>query len=178
MYCPKCGKENPDNAQLCCSCSWVLTSIITIGPAPDARTSKLAITSLVLAILSFFTLFITALPALIFGIISLVKIEKSRGQLKGRGLAIAGIATPVLLVPIIAMLMAILMPALPRVKMIAQRKACGANMSGLSMAMLVYAGDNDEMYPTTSKWCDLLIEHADVVEKQFRCHGTSEGRCN
>jgi hypothetical protein len=27
MYCPKCGKENPDNAQLCQSCNYVLTSV-------------------------------------------------------------------------------------------------------------------------------------------------------
>ena len=26
MYCPKCGTENPDDAQLCRSCSWALTS--------------------------------------------------------------------------------------------------------------------------------------------------------
>jgi len=177
MYCPKCGKENPDNAQLCCSCSWVLTSISSIGPAPYARTSKLAVTALVLAILSFFTLFITAIPALIFGIISLVKIEKSRGQLKGKGLAIAGIAVPAALAPL-ALMLGILMPALARVRMLAQRTACGTNMVGLSKAMFLYASDNDEMYPTTSKWCDLLVEHTGVTEELFRCPGASQGRCN
>jgi hypothetical protein len=175
MYCPKCGKENPDNAQLCCSCSWVLTSIITIGPAPDARTSKLAVTSLVLAILSFFTLFITALPALIFGIISIFKIEKSGGQLKGKGLAIAGIAVPATLAPF-ALMLGILMPALARVRMTAQKTVCGSNLRTLSAAMIMYADDNDGMYPTTSKWCDLLIEYID--EEYFKCSRTSEGRCN
>ena len=33
MYCPKCGKENPDDAQLCHSCSFALTS-------PDTKQSK------------------------------------------------------------------------------------------------------------------------------------------
>jgi len=94
MYCPKCGTENPDDAQLCRFCSWVLTSISTIAPSPDAKTSGLAITSLVLGILSIFTLFLTALPAIILGIISIFKIEKSAGQLKGKGLAIAGITVP------------------------------------------------------------------------------------
>ncbi|MHC4486658.1 MAG: zinc-ribbon domain-containing protein, partial [Planctomycetota bacterium] len=51
MYCPKCGTENPDDAQLCRSCSWVLTSTSTTAPAPDAKTSGLAITALVLGIL-------------------------------------------------------------------------------------------------------------------------------
>lgn len=27
MYCPRCKVENPDGAQLCSSCSWVLTSV-------------------------------------------------------------------------------------------------------------------------------------------------------
>ncbi|MHC4684630.1 MAG: DUF4190 domain-containing protein, partial [Planctomycetota bacterium] len=94
MYCPKCGTENPDDAQLCRSCSWVLTSTSTTAPAPDAKTSGLAITALVLGILSFFTFFITAIPAIIVGIVGLVKIEKSGGKLKGNGLAIAGIAVP------------------------------------------------------------------------------------
>jgi len=179
MYCPKCGKENPDNAQLCRWCSWALTSASTIGPVPDARTSKLAVTSLVLAVLSFFTLFITAIPAFILGLVSIFKIEKSAGRLKGRGLAIAGMAVPALSLPIIAaMLLAILMPALARVKAVAHRAVCGANMSGLGKAMIFYADDNDGMYPDTSKWCDLLIEHTGASEELFRCRGACEGPCN
>ncbi len=96
MYCPKCGKENPDNAQLCHSCSSVLTSTPAQAPALGVKTSGLAIAALVLGILSFFSLGLTAIPALIFGIISLVKIEKSGGRITGRGFAIAGIVTPVL----------------------------------------------------------------------------------
>jgi len=100
MYCPKCGTENPDDAQLCSSCSWVLTSTSTVAPAPDAKTSGLAITSLVLGILSFFTLCLTALPAIILGIVGIFQIEKSAGQLKGKGLAIAGIAVPAASLPL------------------------------------------------------------------------------
>ena len=44
--------------------------------------------------------------------------------------------------------------------------------------MIVYACDNDDMYPTPSKWCDLLLEHADATKNQFRCSGASEGPCN
>ncbi|MHC4172191.1 MAG: DUF4190 domain-containing protein [Planctomycetota bacterium] len=106
MYCPKCGTENPDDAQLCRSCSWVLTSTSTTAPAPDAKTSGLAITALVLGILSFFTFFITAIPAIIVGIVGLVKIEKSGGKLKGNGLAIAGIAVPAASLPLVLLFFA------------------------------------------------------------------------
>lgn len=178
MYCPKCGSENPDDAQLCRSCSWVLTSTATGIPAPGAKTSGLAITSLVLAILSPFTCLLTGVPAIIIGIVVLVKIEKSAGQLKGKGLAVAGIAVPGVALPVVALLMGILMPALARVRQIAFRMVCAENMSSMGNTMLIYASDYDEKYPTPSKWCDLLIEYADLNHKPFRCKGAPGGPCN
>jgi serine/threonine-protein kinase len=68
---------------------------------PASKTSRLAIASLVLAILSPFTFYITAIPAIIMGIVVLVKIPQSRGQLKGTGLAISAIALPVVLVVLV-----------------------------------------------------------------------------
>ena len=118
------------------------------------------------------------IPAIVFGIISLVKIEKSAGQLKGKGLAIAGIAIPAASLSIVALLMAILMPALARTRAVAYRMVCCTNMSGLGKAMLIYASDNNEMYPSASEGCDLLIEHTDVPGSIFRCKGALEGPCN
>ena len=45
-------------------------------------------------------------------------------------------------IAIIALLMGILMPALARVRMIAYRMVCGANLSGIGKALLLYAGDS------------------------------------
>lgn len=178
MYCPKCGTENPDNAKVCRACSWVLTGVLKAAPVPDAKTSGLAIASLVLAILSPFTCILTAIPAIILGIVALVKISQSHGQLKGNGLAIAGIAVPVAALPIIAMFVGILMPALARVRQTSFRMVCGTNMSALSKAMLIYANDYDDKFPTPSNWCDLLIEYADVSPSTFRCKGAHQGPCN
>jgi prepilin-type processing-associated H-X9-DG protein len=144
---------------------------------PVAKTSGLAIASLVLAILSPFTCMITAIPAIILGIVALGKIPNSAGRLQGTGLAIAGIAVPVVALPITALLMGIMMPALARTRQIAFRMTCGTNLSALGKAMLVYAGDYDAL-PTPSDWCDLLVEHAGVAEESFRCRGASEGPCN
>ncbi len=175
MYCPKCGTENPDGTQLCRSCSWVLTSTPTQAPSLESKTSGLAITSFVLGILTFFTLGITAIPAIILGIMALVKIRKNAGQLKGKGLAIAGIAVTAALLLIIV---STILSALFRVKPIAQRMNCGSNISSLGKVMIVYCSDNNGMYPTPSKWCDLLLEHADATKYQFRCPGASKGPCN
>jgi len=178
MYCPKCGTQNPDVALVCKSCSAVLTPPTAQAPITPAKTSGLAVAALVLAILSPFTCFITAIPAIIIGIIALVMIPQSRGQLKGTGLAITGIVLPVVLVPVAACLMGMLMPALARVRQIAFRVVCGQNMSGLGRAMLIYANDYGDEFPTQTEWCDLLMKYADVPREQFRCKGALEGPCN
>ncbi len=168
MYCPKCGTENPDDAQLCRSCSWVLTSTSTTPTAPDVKTSGLVIATLVLGILSFFTCGITVIPAIILGIVGLVRIGRSGGRITGRGFAVGGI--------IVALLMCVL--AMLNIRKQVFRMWCGTNMSLLGMAMLVYSNDYDDKLPTPSKWCDLLVEHTDVTEKGLRCPGAPEGPCN
>src|SRR5262249_9551933 len=58
----------------------------------SARTSGLAIVSLVLGVASLGCLWLFAgLPAILLGVISLVQIGRSQGRVGGRGLAIAGI---------------------------------------------------------------------------------------
>jgi prepilin-type processing-associated H-X9-DG protein len=179
MYCPRCGKENPDSAQVCGNCNSLLPALYSAAPAGVAKTSGLAIASFVLGILSFCTFFITAIPAIILGIVGLVKIGKSGGRLKGNALAIAGIVVPVVAgVFILPLMLAITLPAVARTRQIVFRMACATNMSGLGKAMLIYAGDYDEKFPTGSKWCDLLIEHAAVDRRMFQCKGAAEGPCN
>ncbi len=50
-------------------------------------------------------------------------------------------------ISIIAMLMAILMPALGKVKKLANQLICGTHLKGLGSACAVYANQNDEEYP-------------------------------
>ncbi|MHC5060951.1 MAG: type II secretion system protein [Planctomycetota bacterium] len=50
-------------------------------------------------------------------------------------------------IAIIAMLLAVLMPALNKVKRLAQRLVCGTNVKGLGTAMMVYAQDFEDEFP-------------------------------
>lgn len=52
MQCPNCHCENPNNAQRCSSCGLVLKIADSPQLPAKAKTSKLAILSLVLGILS------------------------------------------------------------------------------------------------------------------------------
>lgn len=156
MYCPKCGTENPEGAEICRNCSRIMIGAGPTASSQQSRTSALAITSLVLGLLSFCTFFLTAPLAVILGIISLVMISKSHGQLKGIGMAVAGIVVPIVMLPIVAIFMAILMPALAKVRCEALTAACRARQKQLGVCLQMYAADNDRQYPTADKWCDLL----------------------
>ena len=104
-------------------------------------------------------------------------------------------------ISIIAMLLAILMPALGKVKKLAQRLVCGTNLKGMANALNVYAFDYDDEFPVaggggnntwkaeTAGWEDpvtdwtvdndvsvaaslfLLVREADVGVKSFICKG-------
>ncbi len=52
---------------------------------------------------------------------------------------------------IIALLLSILMPALAKVRAIAYRMVCAANMGGVGKAMMAYANENGENYPVSGK---------------------------
>ncbi len=178
MYCPKCGAPNADDARLCVACGQVLGGSAPPIPMMTAGTSGWAIAALVLGILSPFTCMLTALPAIILGVVALVKISGSGGRLGGTALAVVGMVVPVVLLPIVALLMGILMPALARTRQLAFRMSCDTNLSGLGRAMYIYADDHEGKFPASAQWCDLLIENAEVARESFRCRGVQEGPSN
>ena len=177
MFCPKCGTQIPDGSSVCNSCGISLTAYPSgTQPAAVVKTNGFAIAALVCGILAPLTCGITGILALIFGITALVQINKSDGAIKGNGIAITGIILPFVLTPII--MIAMLMPALAKVRGLAQRVVCASNLNGLGRALLVYSNDNQDKYPTCDKWCDLLIDNAGVYNRQFICKSASAGPCN
>ena len=91
--CSGCGATNAPDAGHCQKCGQPLetATIPAMAPpvaTPAARTSQLAVVSLVLGFFSFFPLF--AIPAVIFSHMARSQIRKSAGQLKGAGMALAG----------------------------------------------------------------------------------------
>jgi prepilin-type processing-associated H-X9-DG protein len=146
-------------------------------PMENAKTSGLAISSLVLGILGFFTVGLTSLLGLILGIVGLNSIKKSAGQLKGDGVALGGIIVSsigLILIPIMLMLLAILLPAAAKGRDVARRVMCANNMKSLGTAMKAYANDNKGLYPASSQWCDLLVQKEGVDSKTFKCPGADK----
>jgi prepilin-type processing-associated H-X9-DG protein len=158
MYCPKCGLDNLEDEKICKSCSQPLPVIPDLPPE-ISKTSKLAIWSFVLSLMGIFTFMVTALPAIICGIIGLVKISKSNGRLKGKGYAITGITLPfvyIVLISILGIFSAILFPALGQARQSAQKAVCMNNLKTIGIVIITYTSENNDTYPPAENWCDLL----------------------
>jgi len=124
-------------------------------PPAVAKTSGMAIASLVLGICGFCTAGISALIGLILGIIGLSAINKSAGHLKGQGIAIAGIVvsgTSLVLVPLTILLMANLTPALSRARTHARTAVTMNNARQLCLAISMYCDENAGHFPPADSW--------------------------
>jgi len=150
----------------------------TAAPSAPPKTSGMAIASLVLGICGLISCGITSLVGLILGIVALGKINKSRGQQSGQGLAIAGIVVSgvcLLMLPIGA---GMLLPALAQAKSKAQTINCVNNLKQLGLAMRIYANDNKDHFPSATNWCDAIINNAGS-DKIFKCpNGDPSKRCH
>jgi prepilin-type processing-associated H-X9-DG protein len=147
-------------------------------PRSPAKTSGMAITSLVLGCLGLLTCGITSLVGLVLGIIALVRISKSNGQVGGQGIALAGTivsAAFLLLAPIPA---ALLLPALAKAKQKAQSIQCMNNVKQLNLGLIMYAYDNKNLFPAGTNWCDALGPYIKNAQT-FHCpQGKPGQRCH
>lgn len=120
---------------------------------PPARTSRMAITSLVLGALGLFSCGLTSLIGLILGIVALVRIGRSAGRLKGNGLAIAGVIVSAVLLLVMPALM---LPALAKAKAKAQTITCVNHAKQLALGMLIHADANTNTCPPAATWGDAI----------------------
>lgn len=117
--------------------------------------------------------------SIIVGAIGLKKVKRSNGLLTGGGIARAGqfISIPALLLASSAIWVMFTFHG-PEGR-ITKEVRCGDNLSYLGKAMLLYANDHDDQYPTPEKWCDLLIEYLtiDLDETFFQYLAKKKYRC-
>jgi hypothetical protein len=112
----------------------------------------LAISSLILGILGFFT-GITALPAVICGHLSLGRIKSAAGSLTGSGMAIAGLVMGYLVISVFAAITAIAFLAglaLPLFGEVQERGKATRDLSQakqIALAIMLYEQDNDGRTP-------------------------------
>lgn len=96
MFCPQCGTENPEEATTCSNCGAELQMPAAGAPqrvyTQPPPTSNMALASLILGILGWLMLpIVGSILAIILGHAALGEIDRSEGQIGGRGLAQAGL---------------------------------------------------------------------------------------
>lgn len=140
---------------------------VPFEPTP-ARTSRLAIASLILGLLGF--LILPALAGLVCGIVGMVAVQRSAGALKGFGLALAGTIVSVLmlaLIPVMAIVAGITLPALAKAKSKAQTIMSMNNVKQLNLAALLYSSDSNDTFPAATNWCEALQPYIGGNQKVF-----------
>jgi hypothetical protein len=115
-----------------------------------APSSGLAIASLILGIISFGCAFLTGIPAAICGFIALRQISKSKGGIKGEGLAIAGLVTGLIgMVFGTALLAAILLPAFSAARDSVKANQCMIRARKIGTGCRMYASDHGGKFPNS-----------------------------
>jgi len=146
--------------------------------SPTAKTSALAVTSLVLGILGVLTCGATSLFGLIVGIIAMVKVANSGGALRGKGLALAGVIVSGILLLMLPISAAMLLPALAAAKQKAMQINCFNNEKQLALGVLLYSNDHTNHYPPAATWCE-AIQPSVRSERTFKCPAAnSSSRCD
>ncbi len=115
------------------------------APGPPARTSTAALVSLILGLLALPLNILAGLPALLVGYRSLYAINASEGQLRGRGLAIAG-----MVLGLLGCLFGVawgLWLVLTLAQAASARAECADNLRQIGQALEMYQDHHDKTYP-------------------------------
>ena len=145
-------------------------------PMPFIGTSGMATASLVCGIISVCGGFITGLPAIIFGVLALNRINKSGGRIGGKGQAITGIALGgVLMIFGTAVLAGLMVPAFHGAQEKARQVEAAKNAREIIIAMKSYAGDHGGAYldagpsgpKTANEYFRLLIKGGYVTDERI-----------
>jgi len=139
MVCEHCGQENLPSAAACAGCG---------QPLPRRPLSIAAAISPVLGVLGLAG-GITAVPGLVLAVVALTRIEKSRGQLRGVRLAIAGAVLSGLTLIIGP---ALVFPAMLRATEQSKATVCHQHLQQLARAFQAYAREHDGRLPAARSW--------------------------
>jgi hypothetical protein len=142
---------------------------ITEPTAPRGRRQGMAVSSLVLGILSVICLGpLAAIPAIILGHLADSRSRRTPEHYEGRGLAIAGFTLGYVGLVYPLVLAAMLLPALIQAKSKAQSIMCANNMRQIGLAFEMFSMDHGDRFPfnvtTNAPGMRLPVTGMDLVQ--------------
>ncbi|HEY3416472.1 MAG TPA: DUF4190 domain-containing protein [Armatimonadota bacterium] len=180
MKCPLCGFENVDGKATCSLCGEPL-AVPLFPPALRMRTSRLAVASLVLGMLVVFLpcaltivvmyyclYFSLTLLGLVLGMIALLQMKRSGGQLTGSGMAVGGVATSAFVVVMLSG-----MVALGETRARDRQKTCLNNQRQIAAAIQMWVQDHDGKLPDAKNWSTELAATYGINGKTWDCPTSS-----
>lgn len=144
----------------------------TPPPVNGPKTSGMAIASLVLGLVGFCG--VTAIMGMILGLVATIRIGKSNGQLKGKGLAISGmILSSLMFLVFLGAAAGVLLPALSKARYQRQYDRpqysdCGGNVKKIALAIRLYADEHEGKCPPATQWCDDVLPNLEG-RQIFKC---------
>jgi hypothetical protein len=87
-----------------------------------------------------------------------------------------GVGCVAFIILAVGVLGAVVYPVFVRARATARKAVCLSNVKNISLAMQMYASDNDDRFPPADEWCDTLqgyVKDADV----YRCVSAPEHPC-
>ena len=123
------------------------------------RTSGLAAGSLILGILGFLSCGLTGLVGIVMGIVAMVSIGRSQGQVRGQGMAVAGLVLSVVSLSSLLFYTVLAGIVLPRISLAAEEAFFNEAVSRLQRVVSVtqrYERGNGQQLPPANDWVNVL----------------------
>jgi prepilin-type processing-associated H-X9-DG protein len=186
--CPHCGKQLdiPDQyAGLTGTCNFCQKQATVpakqaaafneppfpFSSAGDKKPSGMAIASLILGILSYCVGIFGSIPGIVTGHFALIRIKREPHLYSGSGLAIAGLVLSYLNLAILVFVFpfgaAVMLPALARAREAVHTASCQNNLKQMGLVFIMYAGDNNGVWPELSREDGRLMMDTAVVYPDY-----------
>ena len=117
-----------------------------------------------------------AVPPLLPGPPPLPAIGRAQSKMPRWVIALIVLGVVMGLVALLAIPMAMLLPALSQAKGKARSIMCMSNMKQLALALVLYADDNNGKFPPSNEWCDKINPYVGSP-KIFQCPAQENQRC-
>jgi hypothetical protein len=129
-------------------------------------------------VIGFAVIIISMMAGLIIGVIALRDIALSGGEIRGKRIAVTAIVLSSISLSFISGGIIFSQTYGKRDhRMYEYSRNCDIHLSELGKALKIYA-DEHGAYPSSDKWCDILLQSKDVNENLFKCPGNKKARCS